>query len=60
MRFVTASNCRLWRYASGRFRALAPGFATFASVTSFAEQTRAIANVAKAWSLYAIPYNLSF
>ncbi|TGL47396.1 hypothetical protein EHQ61_14870 [Leptospira wolffii] len=30
------------------------GFATFASVTSFAGQTRAVANVGAPWSLAAI------
>ncbi|PJZ47485.1 hypothetical protein CH362_18945 [Leptospira saintgironsiae] len=30
------------------------GYATFASVTSFAEQTRAIANVGTPWSLVAM------
>ncbi|EMJ98295.1 hypothetical protein LEP1GSC192_0458 [Leptospira sp. B5-022] len=31
------------------------GFATFASVTSFAKQTRAVANVGTPWSLAESP-----
>ncbi|EMJ97574.1 hypothetical protein LEP1GSC192_3135 [Leptospira sp. B5-022] len=36
------------------------GFATFASVTSFAKQTRAVANVGTPWSLGAHPITFFF
>ncbi|TGM10273.1 hypothetical protein EHQ81_19390 [Leptospira selangorensis] len=53
-RLNTAYNYRCFRSArSSLTRLTRSGYATFASVTSFAVQTRAIANVGTPWSLGA-------
>ncbi|TGK37243.1 hypothetical protein EHO65_16820 [Leptospira andrefontaineae] len=52
---ILLPNYRCFRSArSSLARLTRSGYATFASVTSFAKQTRAIANVGTPWSLGAI------